>query len=147
VKGNVPDFNWKSLQKQAGEVLGDDFWDDIANIIPNLGPRVDVYQMNQEVVVVIELPGLRSPNEIKVVLNGSVLAVKGEVERGYPVDEHKMIQSERFHGKFKREIPLPKNMTFSEINAKFKKGLLEIRLTKDQAQKDQDIAIEFTEHD
>jgi HSP20 family protein len=140
-------FDWKSMQKQANQVLGDDFWDDIVNIIPNLGPRVDVYQTNQEVVVVIELPGLFSPNEVKIVLNGSVLSLQGEVERGYPVDESKMIQSERFHGNFRRDIPLPKNITFSEIKTKYKKGLLEIRLSITKGKEDQGIVIQFTDED
>jgi HSP20 family molecular chaperone IbpA len=52
-----------------------------------------------------------------------------------------------FYGKFKTDIALPKHVTYDEVNGKYKKGLLEIRLTKKEEQKDTDIDIDFTEEE
>jgi HSP20 family protein len=147
VKNHMPKMDWKSLQAQASEVLGEEFWEDIADIIPIRGPRVDVYETDEKVVVVAELPGLASPNEVTVVLKGSVLSIQGKIKRNYPVDEDKIIQSERFHGKFKREISLPSNLAYKEIKAAYKKGLLEIHLTKNPAYKSEPIIIEVSKEE
>lgn len=123
-------FNWKSIHDQAGDVLGSDFWEDLAGVIPNFGPRLDAYETDQQVVVVAEIPGIERPDEIQVELKGNILVIEGSVRRGYTVKEKDLFHSERFSGSFKREIYLPSPVDQHSISARYVKGLLQITLDK-----------------
>jgi HSP20 family protein len=146
MKDPISKFNWKSLQQQANHVLGDEFWEDILEMVPNLGPRADVYETEEEVVAIIELPGLGSTRDVKVTFNNSNLMLEGDIERGFSDGERNIIRSERFSGHFKREILLPKNIVYSNIRAKYHRGLLEVRLFKENI-KEQPVHIEVHEKD
>lgn len=141
--GNSSQFNWKSLKNQADQVLGEDFWSDIAGLVPNHGPRIDVYQTSSEFVIVVELSGIKSPDEVKLKLNNTTLSIRGKISRGYPVTEDQIIQSERFFGQFERKISLPQTVSKDEVKAQYHNGLLEIRLAKLPDKEETDIDIEF----
>ncbi|WP_248924614.1 Hsp20/alpha crystallin family protein [Paenibacillus hamazuiensis] len=125
-----PKALWNAIQNQAGKALGEEFWQEISRLIPNPGPRVDVYQTAEEVVVVIELPGLRSPESIKMSLSERHLLLKGELAFDYPVDEEELILHERFHGKFQRKVLLPSDVELEGVSTGYRQGLLTVRFRK-----------------
>jgi HSP20 family protein len=84
-------------------------------------PIIDVFEGEQEVVVVIELPGVAKEN-LELGLNGTYLTIKGKVN---PLHPHlTMTYSERFYGEFQRQITLPDTVSPQQLNAKFWNGLL-----------------------
>ncbi|NRD80423.1 Hsp20/alpha crystallin family protein [Bacillus sp. BRMEA1] len=87
-------------------------------------PIIDILEGEEEVFVIIELPGIIKEN-IQLGLNGNVLSIKG---KAVPVHPHlHTAYSERFYGDFQRQITLPDHVNPSEINAKFWNGLLIVR--------------------
>lgn len=123
-------FNWKSIQNQAGDILGSEFWEDLVGIIPSFGPRLDAYETKNQIVIVVEIPGIDSPDLIQVKLKGNLLIIKGTIKRQYEVKEKDLFQSERFSGSFKREIYLPSAVNQHSISAHYVKGLLQVTLDK-----------------
>lgn len=88
-------------------------------------PTIDVEERDNEVLVTAEVPGM-TDKDVELLLDNGMLTIRGERkgernERGY---------SERFFGRFERQIPLPASVDEEHCNADFQNGLLTIRLPK-----------------
>lgn len=84
-------------------------------------PSIDLLEGEEEVVVMIEVPGIKKEN-IELALKGNILTVKGNA---LPIHPHlKLTYSERFYGEFQRQISLPDIITPNQLNAKFWNGIL-----------------------
>jgi len=84
-------------------------------------PLIDILEGNQEVVIMIELPGVKKEN-IELGLMGDILTVKGTAQPIYP--HLKLIHTERFYGEFQRQIKLSDTVSPNQLNAKFWNGIL-----------------------
>ena len=111
---------------EASEVLGDDFWDVISDVLPFIGPRIDIVRTSREVIVIAELAGLVSKEQISVHVQGMVLNIEGNIQRPYTEAPFQVIQDERFHGTFKRKIRLPNDCIIEKMSASYINGLLQI---------------------
>lgn len=139
-------FNWGFMKGKFGEILGEDLWGEITNIFPKRGPNTDMYRTDNEIVIVAEIPGVTSSNDISIRLKGLKLSLSGKIPYNYPVDEDDLIQSERAFGEFKKDIQLPDDIIPNEIiQAFFKNGLLEIHISITPASDEKDIEVEFGE--
>jgi HSP20 family protein len=88
---------------------------------PSLFPVFEILEGNQEVVVMIELPGVLKDN-IKLDLAGNTLTIKGTV---LPIHPHlNRSYTERYYGEFQRKIPLPDTVSSKQLSAKFWQGIL-----------------------
>ena len=88
-------------------------------------PSIDVQDRDNEVVVTAEVPGM-TDKDVELFVNNGMLTIRGEKkgerdERGY---------SERFYGRFERQIPLPASVDEEHCKADFRDGLLTIHLPK-----------------
>ena len=88
-------------------------------------PSIDVKETDVEVTVIAEMPGL-TDEDVQLTVDNGILTLRGEKkdekeERGY---------SERFYGKFERQIPLPSGVDQEHCKAEFRDGLLTIHLPK-----------------
>lgn len=87
-------------------------------------PSLDVKDNDREVIVTAELPGM-TDKDVELLLDNGMLTIrgekKGEEERGY---------SERWYGRFERQIPLPSSVDEEHCKAEFHDGLLTVTLTK-----------------
>ncbi|KRE50956.1 Hsp20/alpha crystallin family protein [Paenibacillus sp. Soil724D2] len=140
----TPKPDWKGLSAQAGDVLGPEFWQDIASIIPLTGPRVDMYETSQELVVVAEVPGLSSPEQIQLSFRDQSLLMRGMLVRPYQVLDEQMRLSERFFGAFERAFRLPGNAMTDQMRAQYHNGLLIIRIPLAPPDGEKVIPIQFT---
>jgi HSP20 family protein len=139
-------FNWGFMKGKFGEILGEDLWGEITNIFPKRGLNTDMYKTDTEIVIVAEIPGVTSSNDINIRLKGLKLSLSGKIPYNYPVDEDNLIQSERSFGEFKKDIQLPDDIIPNEIiQAFFKNGLLEIHISTAPAKDEKDIEVEFGE--
>jgi HSP20 family protein len=84
-------------------------------------PLIDILEGEQEVLVVIELPGVAKEN-IELALSGNVLTIKGNAMPLHPHLKH--TYSERFYGEFQRQITLPDTVNPGDLKAKFWNGIL-----------------------
>ncbi|MGG5253987.1 Hsp20/alpha crystallin family protein [Neobacillus sp. SM06] len=101
-------------------------------------PLIDIIEGKQKVIILVELPGVKREN-VELGLKENVLVVKGKVESLHP--NLTLIHSERFHGEFQREIPLPDKLHSRDLHAQFWKGILFVSY-KRQLEKKSDIPIE-----
>jgi HSP20 family protein len=84
-------------------------------------PIIDLLEGDQEVIVMIELPGVIKEN-IELGLNGDILTIKGKALPTH--SDIKLIYSERFYGEFQRQIKLPDTVSPNDLSAKFWNGIL-----------------------
>jgi HSP20 family protein len=116
--------------------LFEDFWrhfDDNASSLPMLStsyPRVEISETGKELQVHAELPGL-DEKDIEVLLDDGVLTLRGE-KRSESKDTNRRM-SERYYGRFERQIALPTDVLEDRVNASFKKGVLTVTLPKSEA--------------
>ncbi|MGD9678512.1 MAG: Hsp20/alpha crystallin family protein [Vulcanibacillus sp.] len=112
------------------------------NIINRIIP-VDVINKNNEVVLVFEIPGLDSKEDINIKLLGSTLVVEGDINRNYLLTTKEQTKFERTVGHFSRKVTLPYILDKNRINAKYQKGLLEVRIPILKSNDYKDISVNF----
>ena len=102
-------------------------------------PALDVYQSNDNVVAVVELPGMRK-EDIEISLHDGTLTIGGE--RKHETSEgDKAERSERYVGKFRRSITLPTRVDASKVSATYKDGILTVTLPKAEEAKPRQIQV------
>lgn len=94
------------------------------------GPRIDLYQTDQEVVATAELPGIESKDDIEISLTPDSLSLRGELKRTQDIKEEHFFHTERYYGSFSRTLPLPAEVKPEEARASYHNGVLEIRMPK-----------------
>ncbi|RKN86396.1 Hsp20/alpha crystallin family protein [Paenibacillus ginsengarvi] len=139
----TPQHFWKKLRSQADRTLGEQFWNDISGLIPNAQPRADVFQTEDRFIVVIELPGCKVDESVKLSVQKNTLHIKGDIPYRYPVEDDQLLVSERFFGQFHRKVALPQGTSAEGMRARYRDGLLTIEFVR-QKQPDTviDIAID-----
>ena len=102
-------------------------------------PPVDLYEMDEAVVVRLELPGVAA-SAVRITILDGTLKIEGTKETATPTaptDEQdkplRYLCLERTSGTFSRRVQLKWAIDLAHITAKLSNGLLEIRLPKAQA--------------
>src|SRR5881392_1031160 len=102
-------------------------------------PALDLYQSNDNVVAVVELPGMRK-EDIEISLHDGMLTIAGERKSETPGGE-RAERSERYIGKFRRSITLPTRVDANKVSATYKDGILTVTLPKAEEAKPKQIQI------
>jgi HSP20 family protein len=95
-------------------------------------PDMDLYEEKGELVVKMELPGLKK-DDIDISLEGDRLIVKGSKKEEQTKQDTTYYRSERCFGQFYRSVTLPHQVKSDKIQAHFENGVLEIRLPRVEA--------------
>lgn len=103
---------------------------------------VDVYQTPQEIVIQAPVAGSR-PEDIDVSISNDMITISGKRERDSKISKDDYLYQELYWGEFNRSILLPQEVDASEAEARFKNGLLTIRLPKLEKDKNQKIKIKI----
>ena len=90
-------------------------------------PKTDIYMTDTDIVVVMEIPGVRK-EDIQLGVQGDRLAVQGVVNS--PHATLTAVSKERSYGSFERVIQLPEITGKENTSARFENGLLEVRLPR-----------------
>ncbi len=101
-------------------------------------PAADLYETDNEVVVVVEIPGVRA-SSIDLQLHENRLRVSGDIER--PRGEARLLRMERPRGSFYRDFELPGPSFDGTPVAELERGILTVRLQKGPSQRKQRVAI------
>ncbi len=104
-------------------------------------PRVDVSETDDAVLVKAELPGMEE-KDVDVTLDNHQLIMKGEKKEEKEDKVRGVQRVERSYGSFYRSIPIPADVDEDKIEANFKRGVLDIKLPKTQADKEKRRKIE-----
>ncbi len=104
-------------------------------------PNIDLYDKKNEIVLKVELPGVRR-EDIDLTITKDSLIIKGDVKRDEDVPEENYYIAERIYGAFSRTITLPFEVESEQAQATMSNGLLEIVLPKREEAKPKEIKIE-----
>lgn len=119
-----------NLRNQMNRFFDHTFRKSIMTGAEPFGPRIDLYQTEQEVVATAELPGILSKDDIEVAVTPDTLSLRGEMKRIQDDHEEIFFHSERYFGTFCRTLPLPAEVKPEGTKASYQNGLLEIRMPK-----------------
>lgn len=103
-------------------------------------PALDVHDEKDNLVVQVELPGLKK-DEIDISLHDGVLTVSGERKQEREQKEGESFRSERYFGKFQRSVTLPVAVNAQNVKATYKDGVLTVHLPKAEEAKPKQIAV------
>jgi HSP20 family protein len=95
-------------------------------------PPADIYELDNEIVVTVELPGINQ-KDITLEMKDDVLILKGERKLTENVKEEDYKRMERLFGKFERTFPLSYAVDLNNIKAEYKNGVLTVSLPKKKA--------------
>jgi HSP20 family protein len=95
-------------------------------------PRVDIKEKKGKYEITADLPGIEKEN-ISVTLDNGVLTIEASTEEEKTEEEDgKVLRKERRSGRFVRSFNLGVDVKESDINAKFKNGVLKLKVPKAQ---------------
>ena len=91
-------------------------------------PKVNVYEYDDKIGIVAEIPGLDKKN-VTIDVEEQVLTISGD-KHGFDTDGGKCITRELKQSSFKRSFTLGEHLSGEDISAKFKDGMLSISIPK-----------------
>lgn len=105
------------------------------------GPKVDIFETGDDIVVTFEIPGVENKEDIDIHINHNELHVSGRISQAHHTNEVNYHLKERRTGYFNRIITLPA-MVSGQAHARYKNGVLEIIMKKAKTNKEK-IDVEF----
>src|SRR5579862_9515556 len=107
-------------------------------------PDIDVVQRNHELIVRVDLPGLRK-DDIQVDVTDEAITIQGERHHETEEEHGGIYRSERGHRRFSRVIRLPEGTLTDQAKAMFKDAVLEITMPAPPGQVTRGRKLEITE--
>ena len=111
-----------------------------AQLFTGWTPALDLYQNNDNVVAIVELPGMRK-EDIEISLHDGTLTIAGERKSETQGNGENANRTERFSGKFRRTVTLPTRVDSNKVNATYKDGILTVTLPKAEEAKPKQIQV------
>ena len=96
-------------------------------------PKVNVYEYDDKIGIVAEIPGLDKKN-VTVDVEDGVLTISGD-KHGFDSDGGKCITRELKQSSFKRSFNLGEHLDGESVSAQFKDGMLSISVPKTEPEK------------
>ena len=96
-------------------------------------PKVNVYEYDDKVGIVAEIPGLDKKN-VTVDVEDGILTISGD-KHGFDTDGGKCITRELKQSAFTRSFNLGEYLDGTNVSAKFKDGMLSISIPKKEPEK------------
>ena len=116
--------------------------DDESLAMGNFVPPVDVYEDAQQLVLKLEVPGIKQ-EDLDVRLENQTLTVKGERKFEQDEKEENFHRIERRYGSFSRSFTLPQTVDTAAAKASYDAGVLTISLAKKEAAKPKQVKVEI----
>jgi HSP20 family protein len=149
IRYQTPDTSvWRSLDRFAtlrdelNSMFEGPFWPATgrqAQLFNGWTPAMDLYQTTDDIVAMVELPGMRK-EDIEISLHDGMLTISGE-RKEEKAEGEKAARTERFVGKFRRSISLPTRVDSNKVNATYRDGILTVTLPKAEEAKPKQIQV------
>jgi HSP20 family protein len=97
-------------------------------------PKVNVYEYDDKVGIVAEIPGL-DKKQLNVEVEEGVLTISGDKHNTFEDDGAKVLRRELKQSSFKRSFELGEQLDGDNINASFKDGVLIVTIPKIEPEK------------
>ena len=134
---------WTNLRDELNSFFELPFWSGFGRtgqLFTGWSPALDLYQSNDNVVAVVELPGMRK-EDIEISLHDGTLTVSGERKLESTSNGEKAERSERYVGRFRRSIALPTRVDAGKVSATYRDGILTVTLPKAEEVKPKQIQV------
>lgn len=92
-------------------------------------PAVNVYELNDSLLLTAEVPGTR-PEDLEVLVADGVLTLRGKRTGATGVPDDRYRRQERLRGEWQRSLTLPERIQEDKLSAELTNGILKIRLPK-----------------
>ena len=97
-------------------------------------PKVNVYEYDDKVGIVAEIPGL-DKKQLNVDVEEGILTISGDKHSAFESDGAKILRKELKESSFKRSFELGELLDGDSIKANFKDGVLSIEIPKTAPEK------------
>lgn len=104
-------------------------------------PYVDVFEADKEVIVTVELPGVRK-GDIDLMVREDSVEIKAEIKKEEEKKEEKSYEHRKMFQKYYTVIPLPCTVVPEKAKATYNNGVLEIRIPKAEVSKGTKVKVE-----
>jgi HSP20 family protein len=134
---------WSNLRDELNSLFEMPIWSNLgrqSQLFSGWTPALDLYQNNDNVVAVVELPGMRK-EDIEISLHDGMLTISGERKSESGNNGENAERTERFTGKFRRSITLPTRVDAGKVSANYKDGILTVTLPKAEEAKPKQIQV------
>ncbi|GGF26448.1 MULTISPECIES: Hsp20/alpha crystallin family protein [Halobacillus] len=115
--------DWK---KNFDRFFGQDFWGDFEGFMKPSIPQMNVYQYDNELLCIVNIPGMNHPKNVDVLVDHATLTLRGTIDIHHTGGHQ--LKSEIATGAFERSIDLPFPVRSDKMEATYKHGLLIIQL-------------------
>ncbi|SHF82044.1 Hsp20/alpha crystallin family protein [Ornithinibacillus halophilus] len=115
--------DWK---QNMDHFFGEQFWDQFEGIIKPTIPQVNLYQTDNELLCIVNIPGLHDLEKLDIYVDYTTMELRGVIDIGH--DGGMVIKEEILQGVFERTITLPFPVRADKIKATYKNGLVYIQL-------------------
>ena len=105
-----------------------------------MGPPVDIYEGQNELVAKVDLPGVEE-KDIDVRIENNTLTIRGERKFEKSVNQDNYLRVERAYGSFTRTFSLPNTVNPEGINASYNQGVLTVHMPKREESKPKQVKI------
>jgi HSP20 family protein len=134
---------WSNLRDDLNSFFELPVWSGFARsgqLFSGWSPALDLYQSNDNVIAVVELPGMRK-EDIEISLHDGTLTISGERRRENSSNDEKAERTERYIGTFRRSIALPTRVDANQVSATYRDGILTVTLPKAEEVKPKQIQV------
>ncbi len=138
VRTNIPRFDRDSFLTPFDKMFDEMFVSSFPDVVKSVGvnpyqgsayPKVNVYEYDDKVGIVAEIPGL-DKKQLNVEVEDGVLTISGDKHSVWEDTKAKVLRRELKQSSFKRSFELGEMLDGDSISANFKDGVLAISIPK-----------------
>ncbi|WP_047983107.1 Hsp20/alpha crystallin family protein [Ornithinibacillus californiensis] len=115
--------DWK---RNMDHFFGEQFWDQFEGILKPTIPQINIYQTDNEILCIANIPGLSDLDKVDIYVDYATLELRGTIDIGHSGGT--VVKEEILQGVFERSITLPFPVRSDRIKATYNNGLLYIQL-------------------
>ncbi len=106
-------------------------------------PKVNVYEYDDKVGIVAEIPGLNK-KQLNVEVEDGVLTISGDKHSTFEDEGAKVLRRELKQSSFKRSFELGEQLDGDNINSSFKYGVLSVSIQKIEPEKPKKTSVKIS---
>ena len=148
---NIPFFNRDEFLTPFDKMFDQMVESQFPDIVKQVGvkpysntayPKVNVYEYDDKVGIVAEIPGLNK-KQLNVDVEDGILTISGDKHSAFENDGAKVLRKELKESSFKRSFELGEMLDGKNISANFKDGILSVSVPKIEPEKPKKHAVKI----